>query len=162
MRLSCNKNSADIDLMSSGADPVPHLPINAPWLSPICKTLWRVIQNVPETLSPRRVYFSRNCSSIWFWSTHLLQKNLNMLNRFFQDHLSLITIRWSPAQLTDRHLCLGSKCRRWAFDETIHIPPTNMIETFIHILNLPPRWWKNPYISHQRDGNTHPYLRPRW
>ena len=50
-----------------------------------------------------------------------------MLNRFLHDHLLLIT---------DGHLCLGSKCRRWAFDETIQIS------------------------RHQYDWNIHPYSIP--
>ena len=39
MRFSCDKNLADIDLVSSGVDPVLHLPVNASSLSPICKAL---------------------------------------------------------------------------------------------------------------------------
>ena len=39
MRFSCDKNLADIDVVSSGVDPVLHPPVNAPSLSPICKAL---------------------------------------------------------------------------------------------------------------------------
>ena len=168
MRFSCNKKSADIDVVSSGVDPVLHLPVNAPSLSPICKALDLTASSkkyltcyllvkctFPEIVLP---------SEMWFLTMYTpTAEKLQYVKQIppwssVADHwwaplpgvkMPTLGVWWNHPNLLPIWL------KHTNMMKPFKPPATNMIETFIHIPYLPPRWWKNPYIFHQRDGKIH-------